>query len=370
MTTITKDISIFKQRKSNLELCRIICMALIIAHHCVAHGGALNIDIYPNRYIALLFYPGGKICFVAFLALSTWFLSQQKFSTRRFVKTWLEVAFYSVLFTILFVIISGQSLTFIQWMSVLFPIVGNSHGFASAYLSLYLLTPFLFKITINITKKQTEILLVLLFIYQILSQIIGNLTGYFQQLYSELLLFIFCYFLAFYLRTWPIKILAKKIFTFGVVTIVWIFLVVINYLYWKNPNNLFVCFLLNISGNESSLVNIIGGYCLFFFFNNIKMPTIKWINILAKPTFGILLFHDHNFFRSIVWNNLIQCATWYNSRFFIIHILISVFAIFTVGSIIDFLRLYLLENLIMRWKYIDKICLKFDNIINGGNSSE
>lgn len=28
-----------KLRKSNIELCRIICMICIIAHHCVVHGG-------------------------------------------------------------------------------------------------------------------------------------------------------------------------------------------------------------------------------------------------------------------------------------------------------------------------------------------
>lgn len=50
-----------KERKSNIELCRIICMLLIIAHHCVVHGGAINIDTCINKYIALFLLPGGKI---------------------------------------------------------------------------------------------------------------------------------------------------------------------------------------------------------------------------------------------------------------------------------------------------------------------
>lgn len=41
-----KTISTMKnsKRESNLELCRVLCMLLIIAHHAIVHGGILNIE--------------------------------------------------------------------------------------------------------------------------------------------------------------------------------------------------------------------------------------------------------------------------------------------------------------------------------------
>ena len=365
-----QKINTIRARKTNLELCRIICMLLIIAHHYVVHGGALNMATYPNRYVALAVYPGGKICFVAFLALSTWFLSQQKFHFERFLKIWLEVAFYSIVFTILFAVISGENLSIFQWISVFFPIIGNSHGFASAYLSLYLLLPFLSMAVKNINKKQTEFLLLLLFIFQIGSSIMGNLTGYTQPLASELLLFIFCYFISFYLRNWPKRFLDKKLSLVIVIICVWLFLIIINYLYWKVPENTIVLFLLNISGTESSLVNLIGGFSFFFLFNSIKMPTIKSINCIAKTTFGILLMHDHNFFRPIVWNVIFQTHLWYESRLFIVHLVATSLLLYILGSIIDMVRITFLEKPLMNMNWLKKICAKCDRLLNGGVNNE
>lgn len=73
---------------------------LIIAHHCVFHGGAVNMDPCANKWIALLILPDGKLCFNAFLAISMWFLVDQEFRAECFLKLWLETLFYSVLFTI------------------------------------------------------------------------------------------------------------------------------------------------------------------------------------------------------------------------------------------------------------------------------
>ena len=128
-------------RQSNFELLRIVCMIFLVAHHCCVHGGVLNTDS-PYRFFALIFLPIGKICFVAFVALSMWFLTEKSFKSSRFVKTWLEVFFYSVSFCLIsFIFIPRSKLGMIRGgLASLLPITGNSHGFASSYLLFYLLT--------------------------------------------------------------------------------------------------------------------------------------------------------------------------------------------------------------------------------------
>ena len=88
------------QRESNIELCRIFSMVLIISHHCIYHGNAINMEYCTNKLIALALLPGGKLCFDTFIAISMWFLVDSSFKAVRFVKLWTEVLFYSVLTTI------------------------------------------------------------------------------------------------------------------------------------------------------------------------------------------------------------------------------------------------------------------------------
>ncbi len=87
-------------RKSNFELCRIICMLLIIMHHAVLHGGILGFQNCTNKYIGLMFFPGGKICFDAFIVLSVWFLIDQSFKIEHFFRTWILTLFYSITFAV------------------------------------------------------------------------------------------------------------------------------------------------------------------------------------------------------------------------------------------------------------------------------
>lgn len=352
-----------KIRKSNLELCRIVCMLLIIAHHCVVHGGSINIEPCINRTIAMFLVPGGKLCFDAFLALSTWFLVDQDFRTERFLKIWLEVFFYSVTFAVITYIIQG-GFTWRTWFSIFFPITGNSHGFAAAYLLLYLLIPFLSKVKDNLNKTQTQILLLLLIYAQIGSQLIGNISGYFQMFSSEILLFVLCYFIAFYIKNWPFKLQNNKPFLILGVVLFWIMLFAIRYGASLYPDSSLFGYLMAITADESSIFNLIGGYLLFLFFYSLPVKNSKIINQIAKPTFGILLIHDHNFFRPVVWYNIIHADTWYDSDVFLIRIILATLFIYIVGSLIDYARMYLLEKPIFKSEKLKQYCKRIDNVIN------
>lgn len=350
-------------RKSNLELCRIFCMLLIIAHHCVVHGGGIYLEPCLNKTISLLLVPGGKLCFDAFLALSTWFLVDQDFRTERFIKIWLEVFFYSVTFSVITYLIQG-GFTWKTWFSVFFPITGNSHGFAASYLLLYLLIPFLSKIKENLNKFQTELLLTILLYAQIGSQLIGNVSGYFQVLSSEILLFVLCYFIAFYIKRWPFKYSSNKAVLLTGVIICWLLLFFIRYYACIYPENQVLGYMMAITGDESSIFNLIGGYLLFLFFYSLPIKDSRIINQIAKPTFGILLIHDHNFFRPIVWQKIIRTDTWYDSDVFLIRIGLATLFIYIVGAIIDYGRMYFLEKPIFKSKQLKAFCKKLDARIN------
>lgn len=350
-------------RDSNIELCRVICMLIIIAHHCSIHGGAYVMDgMSSNKVFALFLIPGGKLCFDCFLAISCWFLADQKFKTQRFLKVWMTTLFYSVSFSAV-ACIFGLRLSPVNWIGTLLPIAGNSHGFAASYLAFYLLLPFLGKIADKLTKKQARWLMALLLYFEVFSQIIGGITQYRQPFPSELLLFILFYFIAVNLKRWPVKISSSKKVMLGVFLAIWAGLWAVKCIYAIMPQNRILEFIIGTMYDESSITNIVGGFALFFFFLNLRIKKWPLINYFASGTFGVLLIHDHNFFREIFWKRVFRTEEWRTSKYFVIILIFVTVIIFTLCFVIDRVRFNIFEKNILKNSRIQKYIRRCDQVI-------
>lgn len=360
------------ERNSNIELCRIVCMLFIIAHHCVLHGGILQNATGLKYFEALLFYPEGKMFFVAYIAISTWFMIEKKFTFKRFFRMWLEVLFYSVLFSFI-AWIYGAKFTGRDFLAIWFPIAGNSHGFASGYLAFMLLIPFLQKMTLSLTKKQSGYLACILLYFVVITPLFGTLIGYSKPFYSLILLFMLCFSISYYLKKWEPSICRNQIVLFFIIILISIFRMYMQYLSMANPSlgskHVFAM-LCQLVGDESSLLNIVGGYATFFFFRNLKFKNNKIINWIAPTTFGILLMHDHNFFRSVLWNNIVNTSLWWNNKYLIVIILTCSLTIFIIGMIIDKIRVFLLEEPILESKHFNIFIKKLENKFKWGMSKQ
>lgn len=352
-----------KPRDSNIELLRIICMLAIIAHHCVVHGGAVNMEYCLNRVISIYLLPFGKLGFTCFLAISTWFLSDTCFKTNRFIKMWLEVFFYSIGLAFISCVLT-DTLTIQYFFGSLLPIAGNSHGFASSYLLLYLLIPFLNHATKSLSKFQARFLLLLLLYAQVFSKIIGVFNQYTQSLSSEILLFVLFYVISINLKRWPIKFFENRVCCGLTFLGVWLLLVQTTLLNVRGVYHEIFQIISSITTDESSLLYILGGYALFMFFKQIHIPTNKYINAIATINFGVLLIHDHNYFRGILWYHIIKCPLWYYSPYFIFYAFASVFIIYVVCGCIDILRQYYLETPLMKCEKLVNLCKRSDEKIN------
>lgn len=226
-----------------------------------------------------------------------------------------------------------------NWISVLFPIIGYTHGFAATYLAFYILIPFLSIVADKITCKQLQWLIMLLIHFQIISKVIGAVGGYNSPICSELLLFILCYYTTIYIKKYPIKIIYRQKILFLIVLCSWFSAFLIYYMATiRFAGNEVVSFLTNLCSDESSIIYLIGGYALFFLFNNIKISPCKIINNIAKCVLGVLLLHDHPFFRNVLWNKIFHTQGWYYSSYFAIKVLLCTIIIFTWGVIIDYIR--------------------------------
>ena len=94
-------------RNSNLELFRIVTMLVIIAHHYVVNSGLTPFVIWENypsaKSLFLLFFGwGGKTGINCFVLITGYFMCTSQITLRKFLKLFLEVEFYNVLFFMVF----------------------------------------------------------------------------------------------------------------------------------------------------------------------------------------------------------------------------------------------------------------------------
>lgn len=361
-----------KERYSNFEVLRILCMFLIVMHHFTVHGGAIGMEgMTANRIISLIILPLGKICFNCFVALSTWFLVKSTFKASRFLKIWFQVLFYNVVFLALAYKLGGvyaESITWKTWLGAILPICGNSHGYASAYMAFYLTIPFLKMVSDSIKKRQEVFLICILSITQLGVGMIGPIIGYMQPLVSEILLFVLCYYVSDYLQKYPFQWQNNSVLLTGVFLCVWFFTAFCRIWNAVHPEVWFTGYFANyVTGSELSVVNIIAGYALFLLFKNIRMPNNKAVNAVASTMFGILLAHDHNYFRPVLWKVLLKTDEWYYipTAQFVGRMLAVTILIMTVGIVIEFLRQMLIERPLSKSKPVAMVSAFLDECASG-----
>lgn len=203
----------------------------------------------------------------------------------------------------------------------------------------------------------------LLLYFEVFSQIIGGITQYRQPFPSELLLFILFYFIAVNLKRWPVKISSSKKVMLGVFLAIWAGLWAVKCIYAIMPQNRILEFIIGTMYDESSITNIVGGFALFFFFLNLRIKKWPLINYFASGTFGVLLIHDHNFFREIFWKRVFRTEEWRTSKYFVIILIFVTVIIFTLCFVIDRVRFNIFEKNILKNSRIQKYIRRCDQVI-------
>ena len=88
--------NIKKLRDSNIELLRIISMIMIVVHHYEMFAGFTNSgNVSLNSYIEIALYSLGKLGVNIFVIISGYFLITSQFNTKKAVKLWMQIFFYS-----------------------------------------------------------------------------------------------------------------------------------------------------------------------------------------------------------------------------------------------------------------------------------
>lgn len=348
-----------KSRSSNLELYRIVCMLMIVAHHYVVNSGLTAVDgplrvasLSANSIYLYLFGMYGKTGINCFLMITGFFMCTSKITLRKFLKLYLWVVFYGIVINGIF-LATGRLEFSPSLLFVFFPFRNiHSDSFVSAFMVWWLFIPFLNVLISNIDKRMHQLLMLLLVVvftvYPFVPKVLNvevNPICWFSTIYV----------IASYIRKYPKSIYKSDSSKFwGLISLALIvisMLSVVAILLLGNYLNMELPPYYIVSDSYMPLALLVA-VSTFMWFKNLRIPQSKLINAIGGSTFGVLLIHANSLTMiQWLWKDTVDCVGHYGLPlgWLIAYSCLSVLVIFSVCIIIDRLRVKVLEEPLFRW---------------------
>ena len=266
---------------------------------------------------------------------------------------------------LVFVIASDQPFEIKGLIKALFPISFERWWFASVYIILYILYPFINILLNSIDKKTYQVLLItLLIIWCILPTFTTkSFSG------SNLAWFLTLYAVAGYVRLYGFN----PKFTLKHYTIMFIVFALITFLssvIFTILGTKFTIFGQHATYffGQNRLPTFLSSLSLFMIFANMKMKNYKLINIISASTFGVYLIHDNNLVRSYLWESVFKNVSYQNSNLLWIYSIGVCLIVFSLCIIIDLVRKYTIEKLYSKMidKCADSVTKVLKSVVNLG----
>ncbi len=326
------------RREVGFELLRVLAMILIVTHHFLVHGG-LRAGAEAGTVNAHIVWGIDAVSVVAvncFVLVGAYFASGKPFKFSRVARIWLQVLFYSVGIYVVLGVIGVVDLSSIETLRSALPLLFNRYWFATAYVALLLLSPFLNRGLDTLTPFHHRILVVLLsalmpawfvvlpFLPLDYSSVIDTRHGY------SVFWFVYLYVLASYVRRHNRRGLspgAAALLFFiasGVTAAGPVLSGSLDRLYWY-----------------SSPTVLAASLALFLFAKSLDIREgvfRRAILGLAPMSFGVYLISDNRMVRSVLYSRLLDTADYANEPSLVAYLVSWVLLTYLTCVLIDYIR--------------------------------
>lgn len=359
-------------RQSNIELLRIICMIMIIAHHfCVHTHIGYDVNAFSfNRIWYEFLYTGGKIGVNVFILITGYFSFRNiTLKMGKVFQFYFQTLFYSVVIFAIFAIFKlplqeGVNFEF-TWRGLidnLLPVTTAQWWFVSGYFVIILLSPFLNYFICSIPKNGLRILLAISVILYVVIPTFFIDTNFFTSNWDRnpVLWFIILYLLGAYLGKYGFNGKLKSstcfIIFFAICIVNFASVIIFDYVGMKTA------WFIEENRNKymfemQTIPMLVASVALFEAFVKLNIGSHKSINFISSLTFGVYLLHDNQIFRQFYWQYVIRdtvLGKWLGvtnvegSPYFFLVSLGGIAFIFIAGAIIEFIRMYGIEKIYIK----------------------
>ncbi len=355
-----------KARQLNFEILRIVAMLMIVCLHYLGKGGALTPVAQKfgvNSYIAWLVE---AFCYVSvniYVLISGYFGSGSSFSLRKIARLWGQIIFYSVVIGIIMVTAMGlwQQMDIYTIFGYVFPVVTEHYWFATAYLVLYVMMPFLNAGFEMLEQKTVKRIILLLVCFSSVAKSVLPMDLPLDQAGYDILWFICLYLTGAYIREYRIGFLKRRLHGL-VLYMVCAFatfagMLVLRTLYLEKGmfDNM-----VTYTYSYNHLLCFVGAVGLFIacdrrgagaesFDARVGIGK-RMIYSVAGATFGVYLIHEHVNLR-YQWPQWFECERFAQGSpvSFVLHMGITVIVVFVICALIEILRQKLFRRVELLW---------------------
>ncbi len=345
-----------KKRNAALELLRIIAMLMVIMLHYINKGQA-----FPNYEDAFKFGANGIVSYLyeslsyvavnIYVMISGYFLVTSDFHFDKVFKIWFQVFFYSALIYAAVLCFGNPDPIYLSkfWaLTAILPITAQHYWFASIYLFMFVLSPFMAVIARRLKKSQfLSLIVILMLLFSRVWRLVLPQSSPIDDRGYGILWFITLFFTSAYIRLHVKETASYKKY-------LWL------YLLFSLCNVLTAFgmgFISEKTGKYSQLIfsfyeynapfTILSTICLFLFFRNMQIKSEKLSGFIVRVgelTFGVYLIHEHFILRDL-WVTLWNVPAQYTSALYPVFAILNVILVFVIAALIDALRLLLFKAL-------------------------
>ena len=333
--------NIVTHRQSNIELLRVISMFMVLLGHYYVISGFSDIDIISFNWIGMQFLGAwSKVAVDIFVIITGYFLVNQTFRWKKVLKL-LSCTYFWGIIVLLLGFALGLSIKTDYIYKSLFPLT-PLNWFARSYLLLYISIPLFNKIINSVSKARlSQIIIALTTIFYTVPTLIstfisggGYLTSYFT--------FGIMYMIGAYIRKYGDAKLDKISIYAGIVSII----LILASILWNDIHMHEGLYIMYLAHKGNSVVGLLAAIGIFTIFKNIKISYNPFINTVASTTFAVYLIHNNPIISNWLWNSMVSSKDYFESPFFLLHMLGVTLLIFAVCSILEWLRLKAFDNYI------------------------
>lgn len=339
-------------RSSNIELFRILSMLMIVAHHYVVNSGLIDCfdthaSLHFQDYFLLLFGWGGKTGINCFVLITGYFMCTSNITKKKFIKLLGEVYFYNIILWCIFFFTGYEAFSIKGFLEMVFPFFTVADNFTGCFLLFYLSIPFLNKLIHALTEKEHFLLMAwCIGVYVFLpsfakANVVFNYVTWFSILY------VIASYIRLYPKEWFSNVKVTGLIAGASLILSWASIIVLTMLSCMVGKGVGTCYFFVADSNK--VLALATGISAFLFFKNLKIGYSKAINTIAASTFGVLLIHaNSDTMRRWLWKDICNNVGVYQEGNIIIHAIVSVMVIYSVCTIIDMIRIRLIEQPLIR----------------------
>ena len=342
-----------EKRKYGLDILRILSMFGIIGLHLFNNGGILQ-GMNSNSityYIVLLIY---ILCYVSvnvFAMLSGFlYIKKQNIQTNKIIYLISVTLFYCLTITGIFYafnLFNIRESGLLNFIISIFPPLAGRYWYITSYILLFFMIPYINHFVLNISKEKLEKMIIILFILLSILPTIFCLRDFFaiNNGYSPFWL-MYCYIIGAYVKLYSVQWKNHC----------WLVLLISNLLSWFLnslvkfiTSCIFGKILLNdIFINYISPLNVISSICLLIIFSSMTLNVKKYrkvIEFFSATSFSVYIIHSHVLVFDYVLKNSFINIVDYNVIIVVLIIILSIFMIYILCSLIDFVRMKIFDLL-------------------------